>query len=59
MRDFGVEELPKGRRGVLVGTNLSPSEPREKEDGTRTRTLWGRLRGNSAGRWLRGHRPFR
>ena len=43
MRDFGVEELPKGRRAVLVGTNLSPSEPREKEDGTQTRTLWGEM----------------
>ena len=43
MRDFGVEELPKGRRAALVGTNLSPSEPREKEDGTRTRTLWGEM----------------
>ena len=49
MRDFGVEELPKGSGGAR-STHLSPGEPREK------RTVHGparsgeRWRGNSAGR---------
>ena len=50
MKECGVEDLPPGRRAVLVGTNFSPSEPREKDDGTRTRTLWGEMAWQLGGR---------
>lgn len=43
LRDAGVRAAETARRAVLVGTNLSPSEPQRKSDGTVTRTLWGEL----------------
>ena len=38
----GVAELPTVRRAVLVGTALSPGQPR-RVDGLEIRTLWGEL----------------
>ena len=43
LSEVGVSDLPASRRAVLVGTNLSPSQPHEKPDGTVTRTLWGEM----------------
>src|SRR5581483_11129540 len=41
--EAGVERPPAAHRAVLVGTALSPSNPRRKPDGTVTRTLWGEM----------------
>jgi len=38
------------RRAVLVGTHLSPSQPRVMDDGTELRTLWGELAWQLGGR---------
>jgi len=38
------------RRVVLVGTHLSPSQPRTADDGTELRTLWGELAWQIGGR---------
>ena len=39
-----VDGVPRGvRRAVLVGTALSPAQPRRKPDGVETRTLWGEM----------------
>jgi predicted AAA+ superfamily ATPase len=35
--------LPKARRAVLVGTQISPADPRTKPDGTLVNTLWGEM----------------
>lgn len=35
--------LPRARRAVLVGTQISPAESRTKSDGTVIRTLWGEM----------------
>lgn len=35
--------LPKARRAVLVGTQISPADPRTKPDGTVINTLWGEM----------------
>lgn len=35
--------LPKARRAVLVGTQISPAESRKKPDGTIINTLWGEM----------------
>ena len=43
LRSAGVERPPKAARAVLVGTALSPSQPRRKPDGTVVRTMWGEL----------------
>jgi len=43
MTEQDIKELPRGRRAVLVGTDLSPAEPQEKPDGTVTHTLWGEM----------------
>ncbi len=39
----GGAEPPRANRAVLVGTALSVSEPRSKDDGTITHTLWGEI----------------
>lgn len=41
----GLDEikLPKARRAVLVGTQLSPASSRTKPDGTVINTLWGEM----------------
>jgi predicted AAA+ superfamily ATPase len=44
--------LPKARRAVLVGTQISPAEGRTKADGLVVNTLWGEMAwqlGNAAG----------
>ncbi|MGD9890632.1 MAG: Swt1 family HEPN domain-containing protein [Dehalococcoidia bacterium] len=55
----GVEDLLRGagaappaevRRAVLVGTALSPAQPRRKPDGIETRTFWGELAWQLGGR---------
>lgn len=38
-----LTEVPKIRRVVLVGRDISPGQPRKKSDGTVVRTLWGEL----------------
>lgn len=43
MQEAGITSLPKTRRAVLVGTDISPATPRTKDDGTVIRTLWGEL----------------
>jgi len=43
VREADLPQPPPARRAVLVGTALSPGQPRRKEDGTVTRTLWGEL----------------
>ncbi len=43
MAEAGVHKLPQVRRVVLVGTRISPANPRTKPDGTVVRTLWGEL----------------
>lgn len=35
--------LPRARRAVLVGTQISPAGPRRKPDGTVINTLWGEM----------------
>lgn len=50
MAEVGVTELPTAHRVVLAGTNLSPSQSREKPDGTVIRTLWGELAWQLGGR---------
>lgn len=48
--EVGVPELPEVSRAVLVGTALSPGEPRVKDDGTEVNTLWGELAWQLGGR---------
>jgi len=43
LRDEGLSSLPAAKRAVLVGTALSPAQPRVKPDGVTTRTLWGEM----------------
>lgn len=51
MAEAGLARLPEGvRRVVLVGTRLSPGQPRVEADGTVVRTLWGELAWQLGGR---------
>jgi predicted AAA+ superfamily ATPase len=43
LREAGVSKPPQSQRAVLVGTELSPAEPRHKSDGCVVNTLWGEL----------------
>lgn len=43
LADAGVDELPTVQRAVIVGTNVSPAQPRLTDDGVELRTLWGEL----------------
>ncbi len=43
LADAKVEQPPKANRAVLVGTWLSPSQPRTKAGGLVVHTLWGEL----------------
>jgi predicted AAA+ superfamily ATPase len=43
MHELGLGALPRAQRAVLVGTALSPGQPKEHENGVTTRTLWGEL----------------
>ncbi|HEX7097504.1 MAG TPA: DUF499 domain-containing protein, partial [Acidimicrobiales bacterium] len=41
LAEAGVKDLPPVQRAVVVGTQLSPSQPEVKPDGTEVRTIWG------------------
>ena len=41
--DAGVNVVPKVKRVVLVGTQISPGNPDLKSDGIEIKTLWGQL----------------
>lgn len=43
LRDVEVNDAPKTRRVVIAGHQLGVNQPRNKEDGTVVRTLWGEL----------------
>lgn len=43
LKELDVTTLPKVHRAVLVGTALSPGQPRKKEDGTVVNTIWGEM----------------
>lgn len=43
VREAGVKELVQAKKAVLVGTAFDPAKPREKQDGTKTNTLWGEM----------------
>ncbi|MBI3979239.1 MAG: ATP-binding protein [Chloroflexi bacterium] len=43
LQEAGVGQPPRARRAILVGTALSPAQPRRKPDGTEVCTLWGEL----------------
>jgi predicted AAA+ superfamily ATPase len=43
LKDRDAVVLPKARRAVLVGTQISPADPRTKPDGTIINTLWGEM----------------
>jgi predicted AAA+ superfamily ATPase len=43
LREVGLAQPPQAQRAVLVGTELSPAEPRPKPDGCVVNTLWGEL----------------
>jgi predicted AAA+ superfamily ATPase len=43
LKDQEEVMLPKARRAVLVGTQISPADPRTKPDGTVINTLWGEM----------------
>jgi uncharacterized protein len=52
LANAALTTLPSAKRAVLVGTALSPAQPRPKPDGVVTRTLWGEMAwqlGGSAG----------
>ena len=41
--DDDTIQIPKAQRAVIVGTQLSPAEPRKKPDGTVVYTMWGEI----------------
>lgn len=43
LAEAAVEQVPRARIAVLVGTALSPGQTHEKPDGTVIHTLWGEL----------------
>ncbi len=43
LAEAGLGAPPAARSAVLVGTMLDPGTPRQKDDGTLVRTLWGEL----------------
>ena len=57
LQKSGVPSLPEVKRAVLVGTDISASQPSKKDDGTEVRTLWGELGWQLAGR--EGYERFR
>ncbi|MFQ3670637.1 MAG: DUF499 domain-containing protein [Verrucomicrobiia bacterium] len=48
--ELGISTLPKAKRAVLVGVNLSAAESRRKPDGCGVSTLWGELAWQLGGR---------
>ena len=49
LAEAGLGAPPAAGSAVLVGTMLDPGTPRQKEDGTLVRTLWGELAWQLAG----------
>lgn len=43
LNELNLARLPEVRRAVMVGTAISPAQPRTYQDGTPVRTLWGEL----------------
>ncbi|MGH2347593.1 MAG: ATP-binding protein, partial [Chloroflexota bacterium] len=43
LKECGGYQPPRARRAVLVGTALSPAQPRNTPEGLSIRTLWGEL----------------
>jgi hypothetical protein len=43
LAESGVGAPPKAKRAVLVGQQIDPGSPRQKDDGTVVQTLWGEL----------------
>ncbi|SHE99612.1 Swt1 family HEPN domain-containing protein [Desulforamulus putei] len=50
LKDLGLSQIPRARRAVLVGTDLSPAQPRIKPDGTVVNTMWGEMAYQLGGR---------
>lgn len=48
--EAGLQEPPKARRAVAVGTKLDPAQPWTKPDGIEIRTLWGEIAWQLGGR---------
>jgi predicted AAA+ superfamily ATPase len=48
--EVGLGNLPNVQRAVLVGTKLTPGQPRVTEDGVQIRTMWGELAWQLGGR---------
>jgi len=42
-QDLDLSTIPTVSRAVLVGTAISPGQPRNKDDGTVVHTLWGEM----------------
>ncbi len=43
LQEVGIDQVPKTRRAVLVGTALSVGQHKPKDDGTVARTMWGEM----------------
>lgn len=43
LNELNLARLPEVRRAVMVGTAISPAQPRPYPDGVTVRTLWGEL----------------
>ncbi|HPZ43157.1 MAG TPA: Swt1 family HEPN domain-containing protein [Bacillota bacterium] len=43
LKELGLSQVPRARRAVLVGTDLSAAQPRVKPDGTVVNTMWGEM----------------
>ena len=43
LQELGLSQVPRVRRAVLVGTDLSAAQPRIKPDGTVVNTMWGEM----------------
>lgn len=43
VQELKIEPPKKVHRAVIAGTNISPGQPHEKDDGTIVHTLWGEI----------------
>lgn len=50
LTEAGIKDLPEAKRAVIVGTDVSPAQPRQTPDGVELRTLWGELAYQLGGR---------
>lgn len=50
LSEAGLQEPPRARRAVAVGTKLDPAQPWTKPDGIEIRTLWGEIAWQLGGR---------